>query len=738
MPADAAPALHLQKLYERLKDYEPTAEYSHRLHQISRAVGSNGPAKPPDDENRDVRPRGFWSSLLAQKEKRDSLALTRVLTSHEQAMSLDSPKGLMLHGEVGTGKSMLIDLFADCLPNRKKRRWHFNTFMLETLAKLEALRRTRTSTISSGSIFDEEHSLLVLARDMIETSPILFLDEFQLPDRAASKIMSNLMTSFFHLGGVLIATSNRMPEELAKAAGMEFTPPPSRMDSLRWGFGARRMSNDNMFAGRGDFAPFLEVLKARCDVWEMEGGKDYRRSESEAVLENAECELEGAPPISVVLESGQTVQTSANSEDNDSIPDMASLPKHYFAKPTTDASTSDHEEWLLKFKEAESVATGVRSADIPWSPSTMRVYGRQVHIPRQHNGVTSWTFSELCASQLGPADYITLASTFHTLVLTDVPVLSLLQKNEARRFITLLDALYEARCKLLITAAAGPDDIFFPESRKPKTAAAEQDQDAVYSETFSDIYQDATAPFRPNISSYDGAGTSAEPEPEPVVDYTHARLQGILAEDALEDDPPNRVRRGTYTGSFGADRDYDTIVGGGRTTTTTTTTPGFRAPDFGQAGAFTGEDERFAYKRARSRLWEMCGRRWWARACPELSWWTPVAKEVRRWEIPAAERAALERKAAELAPDVGMGEANEVDEKKDEVLFRHGTASPFRTWPGPPPKIGWTHVWGTMRWGKKAGAWGKGVEGLEERKREKESEREGEKVEGDREKEKEK
>jgi protein AFG1 len=128
----------------------------------------------------------------------------------------------MLHGEVGTGKSMLIDLFQECLPNRKKRRWHFNTFMLDTISRLEQLRMSRSLVAGPGAPHDE-YSLLLVARDLIETSPILFLDEFQLPDRAASKILSNLMTSFFQLGGVLIATSNRMPEELAKAAGMEFS-----------------------------------------------------------------------------------------------------------------------------------------------------------------------------------------------------------------------------------------------------------------------------------------------------------------------------------------------------------------------------------------------------------------------------------------------------------------------------------------------------------------------------------
>jgi protein AFG1 len=100
----------------------------------------------------------------------------------------------MLHGEVGTGKSMLIDLFQDCLPSRKKRRWHFNTFMLDTISRLEQIRRSRTLLAGPDAPHDE-NSLLIVARDLIETSPVLFLDEFQLPDRAAAKILSNLMTA---------------------------------------------------------------------------------------------------------------------------------------------------------------------------------------------------------------------------------------------------------------------------------------------------------------------------------------------------------------------------------------------------------------------------------------------------------------------------------------------------------------------------------------------------------------
>lgn len=691
-----------------MKDYEPTIDYQHRLKQISRVVGNDDALSA-----KSIGKRGIWISLLEQKQKRDTLSLTRTLTDREAAQHLDSPRGLMLHGEVGTGKSMLVDLFADCLPTRKKRRWHFNTFMLDTFARLERLRHVASTKTQ------DEHPLLVLARDMIQTSPVLFLDEFQLPDRASSKIMTNLMTSFFQLGGVLIATSNRMPDELAKAAGVEFAPPPSRMLSLgqRLGLGGVVGKSEQMFAGKGEFTDFLELLKSRCDVWEMEGKMDYRRRESqEETTAHAP-----KPDLSVIdaMRISGSVAPSASSRDlpaDEGTETPTIVPRMFHIKPPLGASTSDG-EFLIKFSHAQHVAASIPLPDspIPWVPTTLRVYGRNLLVPRHYNGTIMYTFDELCATRLGSADYITLASTFHTLILTDVPVLTTLQKNEARRFIILLDALYEAKCKLLISAEAGPDDLFFPEQTAPlasENASEEQDQDATYAETFSEAYQDATAPFRPNISSYEGDG----------VDRTHARLQGILAPDALEDDPPNRIRR---VSPFFAPSDNESEVSGGAHEHFETTR---REMDFARSSTFVGEDEKFAYKRARSRLWEMCGARWWAR--DEEDWWRPVPVEVRRWEKsataeaapqPPMKRAVEEESGGDLAAGEGMGDSRAVDEVNDQLLYQHKmnpvSRSPFRTHAEPPPNISSTHVWGVMKWGKKAGAWGKGPEGLEERKR---------------------
>jgi len=143
--------------------------------------------------------------------------------------------------------------------------------------------------------------------------------------------------------------------------------------------------------------------------------------------------------------------------------------------------------------------------------------------------------------------------------------------------------------------------------------------------------------------------------------------------------------------------------------------------DFGKTSRFTGEDERFAYKRAQSRLWEMCGAKWWAR--DEEGWHRPLPVEARRWErlVAEDESAMLEakRKSALIgqAGDAAMGHAMS-DETRDERSFRTGassSSSPFRNSEEPPPNISWTHIWGTMRWGEKAGKWGQGPEGLEKK-----------------------
>lgn len=548
--------------------------------------------------------------------------------------------------------------------------------------------------------------------------------------------------------GVLVATSNRMPEELANASGTEYVrPSSSRMGLLgnRWGLlgsGHQQGRSENMFSGKGDFAAFLEVLRARCEVWDMEGEKDWRRREaddddtvehttgSDSLSENAATFGGlGASDDELGCEQSRdtTIKTGAVSQVSKSTKPV--IPRHYHVASSPHvAAELNQKAWGSAVLKTVLSDPGLPSSitEVPWESTYLRVYGRNVFVPRCHSSVTMWTFSELCSSNLGPADYITLASTFHTLILDTVPILTLLQKNEARRFITLLDALYEARCKLLIRAAAGPDDIFFPETRTGRGSETADDRNSnddggVYSEVFSEIYQDQTSPFRPNISSYTSSASPPSYPSSSLPSTSHSsNILDLSKRSILADE----------------DSDFGPVYGAGRFSGTRGPSDGSPGagneigrqdrPDFAKIGTFTGEDEKFAYKRARSRLWEMCGRRWWDRN--DEGWWRPVSREVRRWEgdetaaVQSGSSVSLNEEVNAAIPEQEAGD--EIEEK--EKLFRHG-ASPFRTSREPPPKFGWVHAWGMMKWGKKAGAWGKGPEGLEDKKSGREKEPSGEK-----------
>lgn len=598
-------AHHLQKLYLRLKDYTPAEEYRSRLQQVAQSIEK---AKQHDHRpelaspSHPLRRNPLFSRFFASedKDKHGNLALTRVLTSHQAALHVDSPQGLFLSGEVGTGKSMLLDLLADGLPTARKRRWHFNTFMLHVLSRLEQHRKSHQN---SGLA---EYSLLQIAKDLVETSPILFLDEFQLPDRAASKIMNNLLVAFFQLGGVLIASSNRMPEELEKATGGYFRPPPTGgLIQQALGLGRRKLGGD-MFGSSSDFAVFLDVLKARCEFWHMEGSRDWRRRESDGTALPGSRGGAGNPVAGIPGTLG--------AEDSSQELDSRDTPQ----QPCMYHLLSDSEiDWT-------GTLSGLALPTIDsWTPKALVVYGRRVTVPRQHQGVAYWEFSDLVGS-FGPADYLTLASHFHTFIVDHVPILPLSMKNEARRFITFLDALYESRCKLVIRAAAGPDHLFFPETRSPQTTSAndatptDRDSgDATYSETIAEVFQDHVSPFRPNISTYADGSQNAKYNPDQDSDF------GIV-------EPDRRV-------------------------------------DFGKTGAFTGEDERFAYKRATSRLWELCSAQWHARGG---EWWQPLPVEARHWEGKEASKPVSIEEVGGLKSEITMGRSVEVEEPVGLERFR--------------------------------------------------------------------
>lgn len=100
-------------------------------------------------------------------------------------------------------------------------------------------------------------------------------------------------------------------------------------------------------------------------------------------------------------------------------------------------------------------------ADFMAEPTVVPVmFGRQLAVPRAASGVASFHFLDLCAGPLGAADYMALAHNYHTVFITGIPAMSMNQRDQARRFITLVDELYNARCLLVCSAALPPDQLF--------------------------------------------------------------------------------------------------------------------------------------------------------------------------------------------------------------------------------------------------------------------------------------
>jgi cell division protein ZapE len=96
----------------------------------------------------------------------------------------------------------------------------------------------------------------------------------------------------------------------------------------------------------------------------------------------------------------------------------------------------------------------------PGERLTLTVHGRTVVLPACRNGVARASFAALCGEPLGPADYLAIAEAVEVLILDDIPALSRARGNEARRFVTLIDTLYERRVRLICSAAAEPDALY--------------------------------------------------------------------------------------------------------------------------------------------------------------------------------------------------------------------------------------------------------------------------------------
>lgn len=165
---------------------------------------------------------------------------------------------------------------------------------------------------------------------------------------------------------------------------------------------------DDLFKGkpgRDAFLPFIALIKQHVEVFFLDAQRDYRRER-----------IRGLP----------TWHAPADAR----------------AERALDAA----------FQELTGTAHG--------EPTRLSVLGRWLEVPQAARGVARFDFDELCGKPLGPADYLAIATHFHTLVIDGVPRLGPENFDRARRFITLVDALYEHRCKIVVSADAMPDTLY--------------------------------------------------------------------------------------------------------------------------------------------------------------------------------------------------------------------------------------------------------------------------------------
>ncbi len=277
------------------------------------------------------------------------------------------PRGLYMVGEVGRGKSMLMDLFFHTAQVARKKRIHFHRFMQDSHARVHAWRRANV---------DAADPIPPLADAIAAEAALLCFDEFQVNDIADALILGRLFQALFARGVVVVATSNVAPDNLFKGQ-----------------------------PGRDAFLPFIALIKERLEVFVMDSGRDFRRERIRAMR-------------------------------------TWHVPADRFADRALDQAFED-------------LTDGAKPG-----PETLTVMGRAVVVPLAARGVARFDFDALCNTALGAGDYLAIARAFHTLVLDGIPRLSPENFDQARRFIVLVDNLYEQRVKLVASADAQPDQLY--------------------------------------------------------------------------------------------------------------------------------------------------------------------------------------------------------------------------------------------------------------------------------------
>ncbi|RLV82647.1 Protein AFG1 [Meyerozyma sp. JA9] len=377
---------NLSKLHERLSTYTPPTVEIPSISSLKPKIGVSGAF------------RSFFGKLTS---------------SAPNAISTDENvvKGIYLYGDVGCGKTMLMDLFYSTIPpHLAKKRFHFHQFMQHLHKRSHELKTKYHADLDV---------IPILASEIAREATVLCFDEFQVTDVADAMLLRRLLSMLIspQYGVVLFATSNRAPDDLYLN-------------------GIQRVS----------FIPCIQQIKRQTVVIYLNSPTDYRKIPR---------------PVSSV---------------------------YYYPKPgvkymskANQKKCKEHiEQWYEYFnKENENKS--------PVINDTLEVWGRKLVVPISSRPyVAQFTFHELCGSPLAAGDYLSLANSYQSFIVTDIPYLSIDVRDNVRRFITFLDAVYDARGRLAVTAAAAFKDLFVePEDlAKDNYSLYKRQQDIGGEETF--------------------------------------------------------------------------------------------------------------------------------------------------------------------------------------------------------------------------------------------------------------